>query len=555
MTDRRSVYYIVDAAAVAAAAIAVAIAITGGWITTVGGVRISATSASGAVAVALALLGIRAAFGSGRFLAIPACDVDRIRRASLEAWRFIGARLQSDRAAFHLVLFVAAASLAAKLANIVVHGGFWTGDDVEIHEMTLGRLFGAPWPVWDLRCAFYPMVFVYPVQAAVFKTGWHDVTALVFAARAMLAVWSTVDIIMVYAIGARLWTTPVGAYAAVFLACAKLGLIAGSVELPAAVASGLLLIAFWLLHEDRGVRADVAIAAIALGSAAALRFSESIFLLPAAATLVLRRQPSRAVVLVGLAVATALCIIGTADAWYWGQPFYSLRHVVDFTLVRRLSSRGYQPWYEYLNLNAWTDIVTAGLALYAIAARQWRIALWTWLPVLTLSVLPHKESRYLMPMIPFLALSAGVGFAEISRRMLAAARPAAAGRMAAALWVACALGAALEIRGFNFHRTEADVRLAERLSEDGTLTGAAVEQLWRMGGHLYFPASATLVDLDRARFAEPAFLPTVVANPAIRWILLLKIDPPLEKTLGDAGFVGSEISGDTGSTYRAYRRR
>ena len=76
-----------------------------------------------------------------------------------------------------------------------------------------------------------------------------------------------------------------------------------------------------------------------------------------------------------------------------------------------------------------------------------------------------------------------------------------------------------------------------------------------MGGHLYFPASATLVDLDRARFAEPAFLPTVVANPAIRWILLLKIDPPLEKTLGDAGFVGSEISGDTGSAYRAYRRR
>src|SRR5580765_2481504 len=137
MMGRRSVYYIVDAAAVLAAATAVAIAITGGWIVTFGSVRVSATSASSAVAVALALFGVRAAFGSGRVLAIPGWDIDRIRGASLAAWRFIGARLESDRAALHVAWFVAAASLAIKLTNIVVHDGFWTGDDVEIHEMTL----------------------------------------------------------------------------------------------------------------------------------------------------------------------------------------------------------------------------------------------------------------------------------------------------------------------------------------------------------------------------------------------------------------------------------
>jgi hypothetical protein len=158
-----------------------------------------------------------------------------------------------------------------------------------------------------------------------------------------------------------------------------------------------------------------------------------------------------------------------------------------------------------------------------------------------------------MPMIPFLALSAGIGFAELSRRTRAVPRPAA-GRLAAGLWVACALGAALEIKSFNFHRTDADVRLAKRLSEGETPSGAAVEQLWRMGGHLYFPRNTTLVDLDRARFSEPAFLPSVAADPAIRWILLLRVDPPLEQTLAGAGFVQSEIAVD-GSAYRAYRRR
>src|SRR5262249_21015826 len=153
--------------------------------------------ASAAVAVALSLLGVRAAVGSGRLLSIPLLDVDRIRDAALSAWRHICARLESDRAAFRVALFVAGASLAIKLVNIVVHGGFWPGDDVEIHEMTIGRLFGASWPVWNLRCAFYPMGFVYPVQAAAFTAGWRDVTSLVLAARVSLALWSTVDLLLV----------------------------------------------------------------------------------------------------------------------------------------------------------------------------------------------------------------------------------------------------------------------------------------------------------------------------------------------------------------------
>ena len=62
---------------------------------------------------------------------------------------------------------------AIRVANVFTHFGFVTGDDVEIHEMTLGVALGKAWPVWDLRNAFYPMTFIFPVQRALVELGRH----------------------------------------------------------------------------------------------------------------------------------------------------------------------------------------------------------------------------------------------------------------------------------------------------------------------------------------------------------------------------------------------
>ena len=70
-----------------------------------------------------------------------------------------------------------------KLANAALYPGFFSGDDVEIHEMTFARLFGWNWTAWDLRNAFYPMVFIYPIQALLAGMGIDDTATLVFAGR------------------------------------------------------------------------------------------------------------------------------------------------------------------------------------------------------------------------------------------------------------------------------------------------------------------------------------------------------------------------------------
>jgi hypothetical protein len=67
--------------------------------------------------------------------------------------------------------------------------------------------------------------------------------------------------------------------------------------------------------------------------AAALRFSEAMFVLPAALSLILeRRWRDLAAVTVSCGVV-GLGIQGVSDWWYWGHPFFSLHNIVTFTLV------------------------------------------------------------------------------------------------------------------------------------------------------------------------------------------------------------------------------
>jgi hypothetical protein len=247
-------------------------------------------------------------------------------------------------------------------------------------------------------------------------------------------------------------------------------------------------------------------------------------------------------------------ILGLADLWYWGVPFYSLRHIIEYTVLRRLSSRGLQPWYEYARVTPWSDVVTVSLALYAAWLREWRIALWTWAPIVVLSALPHKEPRYLMPMLPFLSMSAAIGLWRLIEKLRAVDHQALP-RLAAALLLACAAAVAIEASSFNFVRTDPDVRLAEALAGDPATTGAAVEQLWRVGGHLYFPPGVVLVDFDRDRLSEAAFLPSVLSNASVRWIALISPEPSLVRAIVDAGFVPNATPAAAAkSHYHVYER-
>src|SRR5262245_2783509 len=388
---------------VVALAAAAGIAIGFGGAYYVGPWAVSATSARNPLAIAATALTIRSFFTSTAFLGV--FPIASLPVRALRMVRRLHARLEhlTPARARTFVLAVMLLSLAVKLALAWAHPGFWTGDDVEIHEMTFARLFDYHVPIWNLRSPFYPLGVIYPFQAAAVRVGIDDPAQLVFVGRAVVAVCTIGTLWLTFHVAARvLGSVPAAVLSVLLLGLNQLHVKTGTTELPRPVASLCVLAAFGLLSSSARPVAGGAAASL-IGMAAAMRYSEELFVVPAMAQLFIARRWLQLLVFVAAFAATVAIIFGPVEAVYWGEPFFSIRHIVDYTLVQGLSSRGYQPWYYYLRaVPDWTNVVTLALAVYAtIAVRMWMLAAWAWTPLIALSLLPHKEPRYLVPMLPF----------------------------------------------------------------------------------------------------------------------------------------------------------
>ena len=155
--------------------------------------------------------------------------------------------------------------------------GFFSGDDVEIHEMTLGALLQHHWPVWNLRSAFFPMTFIYPAQNVAVALGASRPEVLVFIGRLSVALVSTVAVPLVWAASRRLCPRDIriAVLAVLFFAVNKLYVSFGSSELPRPVATVFVLAAFVVLLRF-GIARTLTGGAL-LGIATAFRFSEAAY--------------------------------------------------------------------------------------------------------------------------------------------------------------------------------------------------------------------------------------------------------------------------------------
>jgi hypothetical protein len=513
---------VVDALLLVLGALILWIAVTGGGVMILGGYRISLTGVDNPL-LGLTLLGlIRYAWLRG----IPGFGAPRWTLTGLDGRaRAAISRLQAriaaltERQGARLVGQIIVAATVTKTLFAWTNPGFFSGDDVEIHEMSLRTLWHTDWAIWDLRSAFFPLGVVYPFQKLFVLNGAATSTAtLVFSGRLAVALWSSVAIWLVWRVGRRVWPDAPGwaALAALLFATAKLHVAFGSSELPRPVATVFVLGAFALLQDLRPGR--VLLAAVLLGTAACFRFSEVVFLGPALVMLVWERRWTSALAVVAIAVATALAIVGLTDWWYWGEAFHSVRAAIDYALIQNLSSRGYQSvaWYV-LHAPEWINPAVAVLAVLGMIVTPRSMDLWAWLPLVVLSVLPHKEARYAIPVLPFLCLTATRGLQAAVNRIqeTATARP---GWRPVALLSLLAVGLIQDIGHWRLPRTNTDVQFA-RLANGMIPVHAVVsaEQAWRLGGHLYLRPH-DLVDLDPGRLDDPTYL--WQRTPSGAWIIL-----------------------------------
>jgi len=555
-------------------ALIAAIVVTGGWQFQLSGRTVSMRSIDNLLLVLAVLVGGRLLRPDAPLLWSRATTVRSVAEGSHAAWHRVHAWLTAidRRGATRLILMLAALATAARLYNIVVHFGFITGDDVEIHEMTLGRVLGRPWPVWDLRNAFYPMTFIYPVQRAVAALGVTDVYVLVAAARVAVSVIAALNIALVYRAGrSLLWPRGPSLMAASLFALNHLHLTYGSAELPRVVATAFVLAGFGALRGPSVLHA--ALAGISLAIGACLRFGEVVFMVPALLTLMAwpaaerRHQGAasghrgrlalRVLAFVVAGAATAALVLGVSDALYWGSPFHSVGAIVDYTLVRKLSSRGYEPVFYYLtHVTAWSDGLLVVLAVMAARRGGGLPLVWALLPIGLLSLLPHKEARYVIVAIPFFALAAGRTLWTWIETLQARppAGPAERAPMAALCLVLCLIGAALfDVSRYRFRRSEDQVRLASLIAASG-VRGVAAEQLWRFGGRLYLADSEPLIDVDPGSAADDPALRAALCRPDVHWTALRRdrLNEARRTLLQTCGFTSAFA--DRAGTYVVYRK-
>ena len=181
--------------------------------------------------------------------------------------------------------------------------------------------------------------------------------------------------------------------------------------------------------------------------------------------------------------------------------------------------------------------------------------LWAALPLVLLSVLPHKEARYAIATIPFWALAAAPTLrAWIAHGYVRAPHPlhVRIGALGIALLVAAAV--AFDAGKFRFVRSEAAVRLGWAMGQSGA-PGIAAEQLWRFGGRLYLDASTPLVELDLQGPDAERRLREAVCRPDVRWAAL-RVRPFTAGTtaiLNECGLAPDVTGTDAG--YQLFRKR
>jgi hypothetical protein len=522
----RYLAYGMDLVALVVGAVVFLVAITGGGATDIFGLSVSLTRTGYPMAVGATVLLIRYLY----FARIPFLGFRRSSPAKFDslaerARGMLAVASPAARWSGVALVSILAGSIILRLVNAWAFPGFTAGDDVEIHEMTLGALLGMDWPVWELRSSFYPMTVIYPAQALALSLFGPDIGVLVFAGRAMVVAFATLTIWFVFRITLTLSGNAFAAVlAAGLIAASRLHLWLGSSELPRPVASVLMLAAFWMLL--RPARAwHAALAGLFIGVGGALRFSELVFFLPAVVHLSVESRVRDLMLVVVAGGATALTCLGVADWIYWGSPWSSLLHIIDYTLVRGESSRGFQPFLYYLtHVSEWTNVVVLALGFYALALPDKRAALWAWIPIAVLTLLPHKEPRYVLPALPFLCIAA-----VLSLQHLAASR--LSHRAISVIFLAAATSLAFEVSNWRPRRTDEAVRLAQVLSQLRP-SGIAAEQLWRLGGRLYFAGVAgPVIELN-----SPADLERVLRISPDALLLLRSSDAYSRETIIAHGY-------------------
>lgn len=406
--------------------------------------------------------------------------------------------------------------------------GFLGGDDVEILGEAFRVATGLRSYAWEIRNLFVPHVIVAPVIAFARRLGVSDTRTLIEVAAWPFILLTAMTTLIVERLALRWTGDPHAAVvAAALFAFHWIPLGFGSTVYPRTIATFCVVSAAWILTTPGSVRA-LGAGALA-GVAVADRFSEAVFLVP---LLVLAGK--RAFPVIAGACATIGLTIGIYDAATWGAPFSSLVKFARLTILEPdFSSRiKYQnPLWYLTSLPRWLAITA--LPLLFMGRRVKKAWLFIIVPLVALSLVRHKEIRYLHGIIPFLAIVMACGFRVFVERR---------GRLLAGAFLAATFAWHLNGLKYFAKKSQPAVMAARDLARDPSVRRVLIGQNWAYGAQLYFGNGVHVGDLG-----VPPELETLrreAAGADAIGIYESELDAEWRRALREAGFRATHVYRD-----------
>ncbi len=432
----------------------------------------------------------------------------------------------------------------ATLVRLVVASGvgFLTGDDVEVLEAAFASATGLDYHAWEIRNLLFPRLLVSPVLSLAGALGLHDPFWLVRTAALPFVALTTLNGWLVYRLAARLTDLRTAVLAAGIFSFHWLPLAYGGTVYPRTASTTCILLAALLLTGEGRALARGGGAGALVALAFADRYSEAIFLAPFAVFALYRDQGWRSrlggLVGVGLGFVFGVSVtVGLSDLCSWGRPFSSLAAFARYTLIEGKSSSetAHQPIFWYLT-RFYVWLPPALLPFVLMARRRAGLAL-AWLgagaPLLLLSLIHHKELRYLQGAVPFLAI------------LLAAGAIAFWGsgwrRWTVALLAVSLLLSLNTARSVLSRRSIAAVEAARTLRGDLGLKTVALSQAWAYGHRLFFGNGVGVLDLSTPPKESEIRSAVPVADALGLYVADLQKAPDVRRLVDQAGWVPAGV--------------
>ncbi len=214
------------------------------------------------------------------------------------------------------------------------------------------------------------------------------------------------------------------------------------------------------------------------------------------------RQPVKSGLPAALGMALPVLASGVLDWITLGVPFRSVFHYVGVNLGGAADLYGTTPWYTYVLLLVLGTGFLCPVIAMCIGAGIKRLPLLAELAfiiLLTVSLVHHKEMRFIFPIFPFLLTLAGVGSARLASVWTARYANTAIGL--AAVWIAlCAVNAPFAGSVALWARGEGMLREMHRVAEDPQACGLAVipPEIWDLtGGNTHLRSGIALLGVPR----------------------------------------------------------